>query len=290
MIPVKHIDPDDLALYAMNLLPADESEEMALNLQHSVEARRQLAAIRSDLAVLALAADLHAPAADARDRLIQQVAREKKLVPAPAHADAAPDPLPARTSSLAFAEEQRAPQSVAGRTLPWLGWAIAAILLLEIGNLFQQRQHLQHTVATSRAQVLSAESRAASAHASAELANSALATLQDPAAVEVALTTSGLKPPPQGRATYVPSKGSLVFLASNLDPLKPNKTYELWLIPTTGQPIPAGTFSPDKGGYASVVLPSLPAGITAKAFGVTIENAGGSLAPTSPILLHGAAS
>ena len=289
MIPVKHIDPDDLALYAMNLLPADESEEMALNLQHSVEARRLLAEIRSDLVLLALSADSHASAPSARTRLIEQVAREKKIAPAPIQPAALPVALPARTSNLAFAEEP-ATRTLAARTLPWLGWAIAATLLLEVGHLFQQREHLQHTVASSRAQVLDAESRAASARASAEVANTALTTFQDPTAVEVALTASGLKPPPQGRAFYVPSKGSLIFLASNLDPLKPNKTYELWLIPTTGQPIPAGTFSPDKGGYARIVMPPLPAGIAAKAFGVTIENAGGSPVPTSAILLHGAAS
>ena len=42
MIPVKHIDPDDIALYAMQLLPPDETEEMTLHLQHSAEARRVL--------------------------------------------------------------------------------------------------------------------------------------------------------------------------------------------------------------------------------------------------------
>ena len=287
MIPVKHIDPDDLALYAMHLLPADESEEMALNLQHSVEARRMLAEIRGDLSILAVSADSHTPASSARDRLMQQVAREKKAVPAPVQPLVVADSLSSRAPTPA---EEPAPRSFAARNLPWLGWAIAAMLLLEVGHLAQVRGHLEHSVASSRAQVFDAESRAASARASAEQANSVIATLQDPTAVQVALTTSGLKPPPQGRATYIPSKVSLVFLASNLDPLKPSKTYELWLIPTTGQPIPAGTFTPDKSGYASVVLPPLPAGTAAKAFGVTIENAGGSLVPTAPILLHGAAS
>jgi anti-sigma-K factor RskA len=37
-------------------------------------------------------------------------------------------------------------------------------------------------------------------------------------------------------------------------------------------------------------MPSLPAGVKAKAFGVTIENAGGSPVPTTPIMLHGAAA
>jgi anti-sigma-K factor RskA len=38
---------------------------------------------------------------------------------------------------------------------------------------------------------------------------------------------------------------------------------------------------------ASVLLPNLPKGVSAKAFGVTMENAGGSTTPTLPILLAG---
>ena len=68
MIPVKHIDPDDLALYAMQLLPPDETEEMSLHLQHSVEARRVLSEIYGDLSIFAHSADMHSPPAAARQR------------------------------------------------------------------------------------------------------------------------------------------------------------------------------------------------------------------------------
>ena len=52
-------------------------------------------------------------------------------------------------------------------------------------------------------------------------------------------------------------------------------------------PIPAGTFRPDTFGNASVVMPALPAGTSAKGFAVTIENEGGSPTPTSAIILAG---
>jgi anti-sigma-K factor RskA len=72
-------------------------------------------------------------------------------------------------------------------------------------------------------------------------------------------------------------------------PLQPYKTYELWLIPADGRdPIPAGTFKPDDHGNASLMLPELPRGVTAKAFGVTIEDDGGAQTPTMPIILAGA--
>jgi len=116
-------------------------------------------------------------------------------------------------------------------------------------------------------------------------------TMKDPNAVHVTLTSTGAPLPPAGRLTYVTDKGALVFIASNLNPLQTYKTYELWLIPADGHDaIPAGTFHPDARGNAYVVLPALPKGVEAKAFGVTIEDGDGSTAPTMPIVLKGAAS
>src|SRR6202035_2609503 len=114
-------------------------------------------------------------------------------------------------------------------------------------------------------------------------------TMTDSSAMRVTLTRGKTTPVPQGRATYVPSKGTLIFLASNLEPLQPGKTYQLWLIPAVagGSPIPAGTFLPDERGNASVIMPPLPKGVEAKAFGVTVENEGGSTTPTQPIILAG---
>ncbi len=97
------------------------------------------------------------------------------------------------------------------------------------------------------------------------------------------------KPEPTGRAVYLAETGGLVFQANDLAQLAQDKTYELWVIPANGQaPIPAGLFRPDAAGSASVVMPPLPRGVPAKAFGVTIEKAEGSTTPTAPILLVGA--
>jgi anti-sigma-K factor RskA len=103
------------------------------------------------------------------------------------------------------------------------------------------------------------------------------------------LTTGKTPPAPSARAVYLASRGALVLQASNMQPLPENKTYELWVIPTSGAPVPAGLFRPDSTGSASVVLPAIPRGVQAKAFGITIENAGGAATPTAPIILSGAA-
>jgi anti-sigma-K factor RskA len=105
----------------------------------------------------------------------------------------------------------------------------------------------------------------------------------------VLLTSAKTRPEPAGRAIYLAETGGLVFQANDLEQLADNKTYELWVIPANGQaPIPAGLFRPDASGSASVLLPTLPKGVPAKAFGVTIEKAEGSATPTAPIILAGA--
>ncbi len=47
-----HIEQDDLALFAMQLLPADESAAIAEHIESCAECRRELAAIQGDLAVV----------------------------------------------------------------------------------------------------------------------------------------------------------------------------------------------------------------------------------------------
>ena len=114
--------------------------------------------------------------------------------------------------------------------------------------------------------------------------------LTAPTAQRVVLTAPKAPPSPTGRVVYLPSRGELIFQGNNLARVPEGKTYELWVIPADGSaPIPAGLFRPDRAGNGAVVLPPIPSNVSAKAFGVTLEDAGGSKTPTAPILLAGAA-
>ena len=98
------------------------------------------------------------------------------------------------------------------------------------------------------------------------------------------------QPHPEGQAAYLPDRGALVFVATNLEPLKPYKVYELWLLPSTkgAAPIPAASFRPDAAGNANVILPTGPRLISIAGFGVTEEDDKTQpKAPTLPILLLG---
>jgi anti-sigma-K factor RskA len=279
----RHPDPDDLVLYAMQFLTGEEAAVLAYHLERCAECRGELARVHGDLAACALTVDLESPPETSLRLLMQQVAREKKVVPvAQAH-----PPIAAfgRSNSILSIEsiEDRQPKRSVGRVLfAASGWAVAAALAVAVTLLYKDRRASLDALAGQTSQMERLTAEAASAHRLMD-------ALTDPKAIRVSLTAKPQpKGTPQGGVTYNPSKGALVFLASNLDPLQMYKTYELWLIPADGSvPIPAGTFHPDDQGNASVIMPDLPKGVAAKAFGVTIEGDGGSQTPTPPIIMAG---
>jgi hypothetical protein len=184
------------------------------------------------------------------------------------------------------APEEREPRRFAP-IMAWTGWGIAACLAVVAGMQVDQRKTVQQDLAVATAQLSQGAEQG-------EHAKEVVQTLSDASAMQVALhvpLNAGAVPKldPEAHATYQPQTGALVFVADHLDPLQPQKTYELWLLPAqAGQaPIPAGLFKPDANGNASVVMPPLPKGVTAKGFGVTVENDGGSSTPTAPIVLAG---
>jgi len=274
-----HPGPEDLVLYAMQFLTGEEAAVIADHLERCAECRGELARVHGDLAAFALTVDLESPPQASLQRLMQQVAREKKVVPV-AHAQ---PPIAAfgRSGSI-LSIEDRPPKQSKNRIVAVSGWAIAAALAVAVTFLYKDRQASHDALAAQASQMERLTADAASAHRLMD-------ALTDPKAIRVSLTAKPQpKGTPQGGVTYSPSKGALVFLASDLDPLQMYKTYELWVIPADGSaPIPAGTFHPDDQGNASVIMPDLPKGVAAKAFGVTIEDDGGSQTPTPPIIMAG---
>ena len=283
----RHTAPEDLVLYAMQLISDEESAVVVRHLESCAECRDELASIHGDLSLCASTVDLHSPPEASRQRLLQQVARERKIVPiAMPQTQPQVEPQPpvatfGRSASVLSMEAR--PQRHVGRTIFAItGWAVAAGLAVAITFQYKDRESLRNALVSQESELQRLNVDAASAH---ELKDA----LTDPKAVRVSLSTKPQpKAQPTGGVTYSPEKGRLVFLASNLDPLQTYKTYELWVIPADGSaPIPAGTFHPDEQGNASVIMPDLPKGIAAKAFGVTIEADGGSQTPTLPTIMSG---
>ena len=356
----EYLDDEELALYALRLLPQEDASAISKRLAQSAQERQRLARLEIALGAYAEnAVELHEAPTGSADRLMDAIAKEVRILQMPS-----PVPQP---SFKTVQQKQRGP------VVPsWIGWAVAAMLLITCGWLLQRQSVLhrqvegQSTVAqqrTEEAQSLSRErdslkrelqeqaaatevSRRTAEQSGAEseklradmasqaarveqeraragnLAAQAEATAQErdvlkrtidaqagqvaqlsaqaasarqvsdalsnPAALRVSLTVPKQKPAPSGRGTYVAADGTLVFTGSNLASLRPNTVYELWVLPADGSnPIPAGTFTPDAAGNASIVSTHFQKLIAAKGFAITVEKMGGAQTPTLPLVLAG---
>jgi anti-sigma-K factor RskA len=104
----------------------------------------------------------------------------------------------------------------------------------------------------------------------------ALSILNDPATRDV--TFGDTEKPSKGRVFVSPGKG-VVFIAASLPRIDPGKTFELWVIPAKGNPVPAGLFQSRPDATAVFVRPGPVE--NAAAIAVTVEPEGGSPQPTT---------
>lgn len=263
-----HIPREELALYAMQALDQQECVRIDAHLAQCAACRTELAEAQGELALLAMSVEAQPLPTGAKQRFMDRVAAAAE----------AEKPSPARAGAVA---EMPWPRRSAWAV--WIPWAAVAALLVVAFALDGRVHDLDRQVAQQE------NAARAQAEASAQ-AQRVLDLLSAHNAQHVVLSAANVHPVPSARAVYLASQGSLVLEASNLAPVPEGKTYELWIIPANGKaPVPAGLFRPDAAGSASLVLPKLPKGVQAKAFGVTVEKASGSDTPTLPIVLSGAA-
>jgi anti-sigma-K factor RskA len=244
---------DDLSLYVVGALDGEERLAVETHLESCPACRREVEQLRGDLALLALSVAGPKPPLRSRARLMAAIAKEPR--------------------------RRRVPRK---RNLWWnaFEWAGAFALVIIWSLVVFQNTNLRRRVAELDANSKKQDQQLLEA-------KQLLATLTSADAAHFTLVAGNTPPQPQGKAIYVRSNGTLVFLASNMPAVPPQKTYELWLIPTSGAPIPAGLFTPNAHGAAAVIKPPLPAGVEAKTFAITIEPATGSSAPTSQPIMVG---
>lgn len=109
----------------------------------------------------------------------------------------------------------------------------------------------------------------------------ALGVLYDPAARDV--TFGDTAKASRGRVFVSPGKG-VVFIGANLPHIDSGKTFELWVIPGKGNPVPQGVFQSQPDASAVFVRPGPVNDVAAIA--VTVEPEGGSPQPTTtPFIL-----
>jgi hypothetical protein len=149
----------------------------------------------------------------------------------------------------------------------WLGAAAAAAAAVVIGAGIVQIAHLDHRVSQ-----LTAAARESGGF------QGAAAALVDPSARHLVLTATRPAAKPLGELVILPS-GSAYLIASDMAPLPDTSTYQLWAV-IHGRAISVGVL----GAHPAAVAFSVDPEAAAAAYLLTVEPAGGVVAPTtSPI-------
>jgi anti-sigma-K factor RskA len=250
---------DDLPLYAVGALPAEESEDVARHLERCAECREEFSQLQQAAAQIALATGPLVPSPNVRKRLLAAVESERPP------AAVLPEKRGSRARSAWF----------------WAPAFSAAVLIVALAALWRYDQQLSRSNQELAEQLRSAE-------AATQQARQVVDTLTAADAQHVTLVSTGARVQPEAKTVYSARQRSLVLLASNLNALPAQKIYELWLLPADGAaPVPAGTFKPDAGGSATLVMSQLAGAVPAKGFAVTVENEPGASTPTMSIVLSG---
>jgi anti-sigma-K factor RskA len=251
---------EDLALYAMGTLDDQACPELQAHLGTCGECRRELEALRADLALLALSATGPQPPQRSRQRLMAAVAASSRE-----------------------AKQSRPASAPVRQWSRWLFWApLAASILLAVHTGFLMYAHREDHRAYEDVVKQLQDERVQHARA-----QEILDMLRDPKALQMTLVAAKTGTQPQVKVIYVQDKGHVLLIANNVSELPANKAYQLWLLPAKGgDPMPAGTFKTDWRGHGMKLHYMQTAGINAKAFAVTIENEGGSETPTPPIVME----
>ncbi len=159
-------------------------------------------------------------------------------------------------------------------TWAWVGaWAAAtAALVFTIVSLKNQNTQQGAELAQIRDEIR---------RDAADLVNAraALKFLNEPETKQVVFG-QGQPKPPRGRVFVNPNRGVMLMVA-NLPQAPAGKLYELWLIPKTGAPQPAGLFQSDSQGNALYLREGLVDLSKTGAVAITLEPEAGSNAPTT---------
>jgi anti-sigma-K factor RskA len=252
---------EDFELYALGVLEGDELRGIESHVKSCASCAQKVAEARGRIALLAFSAEPREPSLAVRQRLMAKV-----------RADASPFDAKSFT-----ARTERAPSGFWNFAWGTLALALAIFALY----LWNANKSLQD-------ELVRQEAAAKTQLALTERARRIAALLTSPQTVTINLAPKTPIATQPGRVMYNSQQGALIYVGT-LPQLAADKSYELWVIPETGNPIPAGVFSAESNGDASVVLPKIPVGISAKAFAVTIEPAPGTAAPTGPMAQVGSA-
>lgn len=264
-----------LPAYALGALEPEEMLAVDAYLERQRRLLARLAEVEDAVAHLAHSAPTVPLPADGKARLL---ARARTSV-TPQHEPQRPHPMPR-------------PRQQAPRWSWWRGAAVvalaAALVLALLTSQMQARVGaLSAEVATLREANEALRQQNVSLTDELRIRQGQVARI---ARAERVVPLPGTEAAPEARGTLYLSAAEGIIVLDGLDPLPASQTYELWLIPAEGAPLPAGLLAVASSSEPTWVDVTLPPAVTDfAAVGVSVEPAGGSTAPTGPIVLLGSA-
>jgi len=251
----RHANPEDLDLYALGALDGEDKPTLEAHLEACPACRQQLAAARQETALLGLSAPPVLPQPEVMAALLKN-AREAR-------------PSPAKPAT-----------EVAWKKTRWglrfsLAFGVAtAILAFAVFEL--ARQDIERGRQIRQLQVQISQDSAA--------LQAVGAVTGAPDSAEIVLLQQPGGPPGQAHVLYNARMGTGVY-SGQIAPAPAGKSYQLWLVPSSGAPVSAGLV--DANQQNGAVVMHLAPGLIAKAFAVTLEPQGGMPQPTGPKVLVG---
>ena len=265
----------ELDAVAFDLLDIPERDAVLAHVNDCQQCRAELHRRRAVVADLSFAVPL---AADSSSGTRQQI--RNRLA-----ARAAADIQPRRLTPLVFptVADMPAVAPAPRRASLWAAVVASVALVATVGVLAiveRDRQALRSSLDAITIANLSSSRVVDSLQAEIASRDSVLRAIgaRD---VTVLNLTSGATAP-SGRMFWDRARGSWTFLAQNLPPLQPGRTYQLWIL-TNKAKINAGTFEPRDG--EATVSAQLVLTEPLAAVAVTEEPAGGTLQPTGATVI-----
>ncbi|OON70221.1 anti-sigma factor domain-containing protein [Hymenobacter sp. CRA2] len=279
-----YIESGQLELYALQQLsPAEAAEVERLAAQYP--------AIRAELTQvqqrLGLYAEAHAvtPPASMRERVLggwQQAIRQQPVAVAPAPiAPVTPEPTPRPAqASEAVVRPLPAAEPEAGSGFRWLAIAASVALLLSLGANWLLYSRWQ----SSENQLVLAQAEQARFAATTQAVQKRLATRTEELGIlrseqfrTVVMTGTPQAPGARAKVMYNPATRAVYVDVNNLPAAPTGKQYQLWAL-DKGKPVDAGMLAQNTAAGDS--LQRMKDIVSAQAFAVTLEDAGGHPTPT----------
>jgi anti-sigma-K factor RskA len=242
--------------YLLGALENDENNQIqSLINQRDPACLAALQEARELVAQIGFAAPLMTPPSSLRGRVLSAIAAEPRKVVSIGRARSGPN-YPA-----------------------WAAWAVAAALLVAVFVFRSDSSRLGSDLARVRAEYSDLQRQFGTLSTEAAFVRRVLAIVAARGSRAVRLASTAPEAP-QFSAYWAGSEG-LVLLGSNVPAPAPGRALQLWVLPKTGQPIPAGVFRPDESGRVVMVADTTASVDVANGLAISDEPAGGSPQPTT---------